>query len=121
MSCWKSVIKSVNTKNPANNPTHTSTGLWRLSFNLEERTRPPAIIAEIRYHSNGVNIFKERINTRPIRAPEPTACRDIFHQKLITVTINESSVAAKMNDFKNTGMGNLEIIYDVAQIGRAHV
>jgi hypothetical protein len=118
MRCWRSIIDRINPKNPVNNPIHTCNGLCRLSFNLDERTRLPRITAEIRYHSNGVNIFKERINTRLIIAPAPTEWSEIFHQKLTTVTISERNAVAKMNDFKNTGIGNLKTIYEVAQYRR---
>jgi hypothetical protein len=118
MRCCESIINSINPKNPVNKPIQTCKGLWILSFNLEERTSPPIITAEIRYHSNGVNIFKERINTRLIIAPAPTECSEIFHQKLITVTISERNEVAKINNFKKAGMGNLKIIYEVVQYRR---
>jgi len=73
------------------------------------------ITAEIRYQTNGVNIFRESTNTRLISAPAPTECREIFHQKFTTVTINERNAAVKINDFKNTGIGNLKIINEVVQ------
>jgi hypothetical protein len=115
MSFWKSIIKAINPKNPTNNPTHTCRGLWRFSFNLEESINPPAIIAEIRYKSNGANIFKESINTKPISAPAPTECSEIFHHKLIRVIINERTAVAKINDFRNRGIGSRKIINEVIQ------
>jgi hypothetical protein len=64
------------------------------------------MIADIRYHSRGVSILNESINTRPISAPDPTEWRDIFHQKLITVIIIERNAVANIKDFKKTGIGN---------------
>ena len=107
-------MKPVNPKNPVNKPVQTCKGVWIFNFNLDERTNPPAIMAEIRYHSKGVSIFMERIKTRPISAPAPTECSDIFHQKLTIVTTTERNKAAKINVFKKTGIGNLRIINEVA-------
>jgi hypothetical protein len=66
------------------------------------------MIADIRYHSRGVIILNESISTRPISAPDPTAWRDIFHQKLIIVIIIEINAVANIKDFKKTGIGNLK-------------
>jgi hypothetical protein len=118
MSCWKSIIKRDKPKKPVNSPIQTCAGVWRFSFNLEERTNPVIITTGIRYHSKGVSIFRERINTRLISAPAPTEWSDIFHQKLITVTINERIEAPKIKDLRNTGMGNLKIMKVVVQYRR---
>jgi hypothetical protein len=115
MRCWKNIIKSDNPKNPRKSPAQTCAGLWRLSFRRAERTSPPTITTGTKYRSNGVNILRERINTRLISAPAPTEWSDIFHRKLTIVTMSEMKAAEKINDFKNTGIGNLNTINEVVQ------
>lgn len=71
------------------------------------------MIAGIRYHSSGVSILRESIIIRAMRAPDPTECNEIFHRKFIIVTNNDNNAVAKIYDLKNTGIGNLKMIYDV--------
>lgn len=78
-----------------------------MRLNRDERTNPPAITVDTRNHIRGEYILNERIRTVAIRAPTPTECNDIFHQKLIRVTSIERKHVAKKKDFRNTGMGNL--------------
>ena len=53
-------------------------------------------------------------NTSAVSAPAPTEWIDIFHQKLITVTIRERKKAAKINDLRKAGTGKRKMIYEVA-------
>ena len=89
---------------PVRNPTQTWDGLWELSLNLEERIRPLARITVSRYQVSGVCIFIESAKTVASRAPAPTACIDIFHQKLIIDTTIATTDVAKMNDFRKKGI-----------------
>ena len=84
-----------------------------MSFNLDDNTIPPTIIIEIRYHISGEYILRERINTSAVNAPTPTECSEIFHHKLIIVTIRDKKKAEKINDFKKTGIGKRNTIYEV--------
>ena len=85
-----------------------------MSFSLDDNTSPPTIIIEIRYHKSGENILSDSINTSAVSAPTPTECNDIFHHKLIIVTIRERKKVAKINDFRKTGIGKRKTIYEVA-------
>jgi len=85
-----------------------------LSFSLDDSTSPPVIIIEIRYHKSGEYILRDSINTSAVSAPTPTECNDIFHHKLIIVTIRERKKVAKINDFRKTGIGKRKTIYEVA-------
>jgi hypothetical protein len=59
--------------------------------------------------------LRESIRIRLISAPAPTEWSEIFHQKFITVAMSERKAAEKINDFKNRGIGNLNIITEVVQ------
>jgi hypothetical protein len=89
--------------------------LCELSFNLDDKTSPDTIIAQIRCHISGVSILTDKINTRAIRAPTPTECSEIFQKKLIIVMASETKKMASINDFRKTGIGNLMIINEVAE------
>jgi hypothetical protein len=89
---------------PVSNPTHTCDGLWELSRNLAERTRPLARITVTRYQVSGVCIFIESAKTVASKAPAPAECIDIFHQKLIIDTTMATTDVAKMNDFRKKGI-----------------
>jgi len=84
-----------------------------LSFNLEDSVNPATIKAAIMYHCNDVNILTERISTRAISAPAATEWREIFHLKLINVTTIARHAVEKIYDFKNAGIGNLNMMYEV--------
>jgi hypothetical protein len=89
-----------------------------LSFSLDDNTSPPIIIIDIRYHNSGEYILSDSINTSAESAPTPTECNDIFHQKLIIVTITDRKKLAKINDLRKTGIGKRKTIYEVAAYKR---
>jgi hypothetical protein len=93
-----------NPARPVKNPRCTWVVSWVLSFNREESISPAIRISGIRYQKRGTPIFNERMITIPVNAPAPTECREIFHQKLMTVTINVRKDIEKMNAFKNSGI-----------------
>ena len=86
-----------------------------LSLNLDDRISPPAIITEIKYPERVVCILKESKSTIAIMAPAPTEWMEIFHHKLMTVTTRTRKDPVKINDFRKTGIGNLNTIYEVAE------
>jgi hypothetical protein len=115
MSYWKNSIKRDNPRNPVRKPNHTCRGLWKSSLSLDDNTNPTAKTAETRYQTRGVYILNESSNTKANNDPAATECREIFHRRLIIVTIKETNVTAKINDFRKTGIGNLKIMKEVVE------
>ncbi len=86
-----------------------------MSINLDESIVPERIITGIRYQNNAVCIFKESMTIIPVKIPAPTECSDIFHQRLINVTVSERRVMEKIKDFTKTGIWNLNKINEVIE------
>jgi hypothetical protein len=63
---------------------------------------------------NGEFSLKERISTNARSAPAAAECSEIVVQKYIIVMTSARKKIAKMYDFRKAGMGNRNIIYEVA-------